>query len=68
MKTLHPEYVIDENKSKKAVLIPFKEWQKILEEIEELEDIRIYDKAKSKKLEFISLDKVVDQIQRRAKN
>ena len=64
MKTLHPEYIIDENETKKAVLIPFKEWQKILEEIEELEDIKVYDKIKSKKLKFVSFDKAIDQIQK----
>ena len=28
MVTLHPEYVVDENDKKKAVLLPVEEWEK----------------------------------------
>jgi PHD/YefM family antitoxin component YafN of YafNO toxin-antitoxin module len=38
---------VDENKQCKAVLLPSEEWEKILEELEELDDIRAYDEAKS---------------------
>lgn len=66
MKTLHPEYIIDKNK--RAVLIPIKEWQKILEDIEELEDIKAYDNAKTKKLSFVSFNEAIEQIPKRQKN
>ena len=38
----------DENGNKKAIVIPISVWNKIQEELEELEDIRAYDEAKSK--------------------
>ncbi len=41
----HQEYVIDEHQETKSVLLPFDEWRQLLEEIEELEDIRAYDEA-----------------------
>jgi len=43
---VHPEYIVDENLNKKFVVIPYGEWKEIVEEIEELDDIRAYDRAK----------------------
>ena len=43
---VHPEYIVDENLNKKSVVIPYAEWKEIVEEIEELDDIRAYDLAK----------------------
>ena len=44
--TLHPKYIIDESGNKNSVVLPIKEYDKLLEELEELEDIRLYDEAK----------------------
>ncbi len=44
--TLHPQFVTDQAGNKNAVLLPIKEYQLLLEEIEELNDIRLYDEAK----------------------
>nr|VFJ98088.1 MAG: hypothetical protein BECKLFY1418B_GA0070995_111313 [Candidatus Kentron sp. LFY]VFK23116.1 MAG: hypothetical protein BECKLFY1418C_GA0070996_113411 [Candidatus Kentron sp. LFY] len=41
MKAFHAEYVIDGNHNKKSVLLPIREWEKLLLAMEELEDIRI---------------------------
>ncbi|MBI5328278.1 MAG: hypothetical protein HZB80_08330 [Deltaproteobacteria bacterium] len=64
MVTIHPEYVIDENQNKKAVILPFIEWEQILEEIEELEDIRAFDIAKSEKDEMIPFEQAVQEIRK----
>ena len=40
------QFVTDNNGKKTAVLLPIKDYQKILEDLEEVEDIRLYDKAK----------------------
>ncbi len=48
MVALHPEFVVDKKAAKKAVILPFAEWRRLMEEIEELEDIRAYDKAKGR--------------------
>ena len=37
MVALHPEFVVDKKAAKKAVILPFAEWQRLMEEIEELE-------------------------------
>lgn len=46
MRTLHPQYIKDANGEKSLVLLPAKEFDTIMEELEELEDIKLYDEAK----------------------
>ncbi len=46
MLTVHPQYIKDANGEKSLVILPAKEFDTIMEELEELEDIRLYDKAK----------------------
>ncbi len=50
MIALHPEYIIDQSEHKKAVVLPFNEWETLMSDIEELEDIRAFDAAKSNNL------------------
>ena len=45
---IHEEYVVDVDGNKKAVVVPMSEWQKILDALEERDDIKAYDEAKSK--------------------
>lgn len=47
MLTIHPQYIKD-SAGKNLVVLPQKEFEIILEELEELEDIRLYDEAKKK--------------------
>lgn len=44
-----PQYITDNKGNKLSVILPVKDYQKMMEELEELEDIRLYDKAKKKK-------------------
>ena len=64
MKIIHPEYIIDGNQNKKAVILPISEWEQILDEVEELEDIRAYDAAKTEMSESIPFDQAVDEIRK----
>ena len=48
MIALHPEFVVNGKSEKKAVLLPIGEWKRLMEDMEELEDIRAYDKAKAR--------------------
>jgi hypothetical protein len=43
---LHPQYITDKKGKKKSVVLSMKEYKRILEELEDLEDIRLYDEAK----------------------
>jgi hypothetical protein len=46
MITIHPKYIKDSNGQKTLVVLPVKEFDTIIEELEELEDIKLYDEAK----------------------
>ena len=63
MVTLNPQYVVDGGKQPKAVLLTIKEWNDIVEALEELDDIRAYDAAKSGPQEAIPLERAVREIQ-----
>jgi PHD/YefM family antitoxin component YafN of YafNO toxin-antitoxin module len=63
MVTIHPEYVVDKDKHPRAVLLPISEWEQVMEELEELDDIRAYDKIKESAEDSISLDQAVREIQ-----
>jgi len=44
--TLHPQYITDEEGRKISVVLSVNEFEQIMEELDELEDIRLYDEAK----------------------
>jgi hypothetical protein len=43
---LHPQYITDINGNKSMVILPSEEFDSILEELEDLEDVQLYDEAK----------------------
>ena len=61
---VHPKFVVDENQNRQAVLLSYEEWEKILEEIEELDEIRTYDKAKSRPSDPVAFDDAVKEIRK----
>lgn len=46
MLTVHPQYIKDANGNKSMVILPANEFDSLMEELEELEDIRLYEEAK----------------------
>lgn len=67
MQTLHPTFVVDHKDQKKAVIVPIAEWQRLMEVVEELEDIRAYDKAKARPEDLVPFEEAVRQIKTKAK-
>jgi PHD/YefM family antitoxin component YafN of YafNO toxin-antitoxin module len=63
MITIHPKYVIDENDQKSAVLLPVAEWERVVEDLEELDDIRTYDAVKSMPHDSVPFEQAVREIQ-----
>jgi len=63
MIAVHPEYIVDDKSNRKAVVLPYKEWEGILEEMEELEDIRAYDAAKNESDESIPFHQAIKEIE-----
>jgi PHD/YefM family antitoxin component YafN of YafNO toxin-antitoxin module len=43
--TLHPKYITDEKGNKNAVVLSIREYDKLLEELEDAADVRAYDEA-----------------------
>jgi len=64
MLKIHEEYVVDADGNKKAIVVPMSEWQKILEALEELDDIKAYDEAKSKPSNKIPFEKAIEEIRK----
>ena len=46
MIAVHPQYINDINGKKSMVILPVKEFEIIMEQLEDLDDIRLYDEAK----------------------
>jgi PHD/YefM family antitoxin component YafN of YafNO toxin-antitoxin module len=65
MLTMHPEIVVDCARKPKAVLLPYSEWNRVMENLEELEDIRAYDSAKARRDEIIPFEQAVKELRKR---
>ena len=63
MIVIHPEYLFDDQNRKRAVLLPLSEWEQLLDELEELDDIRAYDQAKTNSSEAIPFEDCVRELQ-----
>jgi hypothetical protein len=59
--TIHPQYITDNDGNKTAVVLPINEFEQILDELEELDDIRLYDEAKKDNEPSMLLDDYVKQ-------
>jgi hypothetical protein len=59
---LHEQYLVDDKGNWKAVLVPISEWKQILDALEELDDIRAFDEAKSLPSDAIPFEQAVAQI------
>ena len=46
MIAVHPQYINDSNGKKSMVILTVKEFETIMEELEDLEDVRLYNQAK----------------------
>ena len=60
---LHLQYITDNHGHKVSVVLPIRDYEKILEQLDEIECIKAYDKAKSHKHEFLPADEVFKQIE-----
>ena len=57
-----PQYIVDDNQRKTAVIVPVAQGEHIQAELEELDDIRAYDAAKGQSEESIPFEQAVDEI------
>ena len=63
MGALRQQFIEDKQGNRIAVLMPIDQYNKMLEQLEEIDDIRAYDAAKAEKDEIISFDQAVREIE-----
>jgi hypothetical protein len=67
MLTVHPQYITDNAGRKISVILPMKEFKTIMDELDELEDIRLYDEAKASKEPSVPIDDAFKMIEAKRK-
>lgn len=45
---METQFITDDHGKKLAVILPIKQYQKMLEDLEEMEDIKLYDSVKAR--------------------
>jgi hypothetical protein len=56
------KYIVDSEGKKTEVILPIDDYYRLLSELEDLEEIRLYDKAKSVNEEVIPFDTAMKEI------
>lgn len=67
MLTIRPQYITDNAGKKISVVLPFEDFKAIMEELEELEDIKLYDEAKKSNEPSIPIDEAFKMIEAKRK-
>lgn len=62
MLALHEQYLVNEKGQKKAIVLPYSEWKKIQDILEEYDDICAYDKAKARKSDPVNFNKILAKL------
>jgi hypothetical protein len=66
MLIVHPQYITD-TAGKKLVVLPIKEFNTLMDELEEIDDIRLYDQAKASKELSIPINEAFKKIEAKRK-
>ncbi|MCX6324024.1 MAG: hypothetical protein NTZ41_07475 [Sphingobacteriales bacterium] len=63
MLTIHPQYITDSKGKKISAVLAMKDFKAIMEELEELEDIKLFDEAKKSNEPSIPIDDAFKMIE-----
>ena len=63
MFTVHPQYITDSTGKKISVVLPVKEFKNIMEVLEDMDDIRLYDEAKADNEPSLPIDEAFEMIE-----
>lgn len=63
MLTINPKYITDQAGNKISVVISVKEFEAMVEKIEELEDIKLYDQVKNSDESSLPIDEAFELIE-----
>lgn len=67
MLTINPQFITDNTGKKISVVLPLKDFNAIMEELEELEDIKLFDEAKKANEPSIPIDDAFKMIEAKRK-
>ena len=62
-----PQYITDQIGNKVSIILPIRDYERMIEELDELEDIRLYDEAKASIQEYLPADEVFSSIETKRK-
>lgn len=65
---IKPQFITDHKGKKLSVILSIKDYQKLIEELEDLEDVRLYDEAMARNEESIPFGEYVKQREKRKQN
>jgi hypothetical protein len=60
---MRTQFVTDDDGKKLAVILPIEEYKKMVDDLDELKDIKLFDAAKKGKQEFIDADQAFREIE-----
>ncbi len=62
---MNPQFIINDKGEKEAVILSLQEYEEMLEQIEELEDIKLYDQTKESESEYIPSEQAFREIEKK---
>lgn len=65
MVRLNERYIMDKDGNRVEVVLSIREWEGLLAELEELSDVRAYDKSKAGDNPSVPFDDAVSELERR---
>ena len=69
MLAIHPQFIKDANGNKSFVILPAKDFESLMEELDDREDVRLYDEAiKNDTGERISMEEAFKMIEAKRGN
>ncbi|MEX0980861.1 MAG: hypothetical protein WD577_04540 [Bacteroidales bacterium] len=64
MGALRQQFIEDKQGNRIAVLMPIEQYNKLLDQLEDIDDIRAYDVAKAEKDEIIPFEQALKEIEK----
>ncbi len=68
MIAVHPQFITDAAGKKVSVILPLDEFEALLESLEDLDDVRLFDEAKGNKEEAIDINDAFKLIEENRKS
>jgi hypothetical protein len=62
-----PQYITDQIGNKVSIILPIRDYERMIEELEELEDIRLYDEVKASVQGYLPAEEVFRSIEAKRK-